>query len=580
MAFVRAGAYLYVQGGKMVRNGTDLAVVNQLLALDLRTSWSAGSPPWTILAGGRGVNLHSAVATPDNQTLFTFSVERDRFTLTIASYDIQQNKWLPSAAERPTGDTVAGMKAVMDPQTEAVYVNGADYINVYNSRSDALQSERYPESVFPSRAFAGGVYNSARKTIMYLGGYSTSFLYENTTYISEYATALQTWSIFIANNAQSHNLSVFKETHGERPSPRADHCMAASEDGNTIVVFGGRIPPRDYDFSPNVNHTDTPRNFTGTLHVLDVRTGLWSQQQSSSPRLYMACIIVGDQFLVWGGFDGTSTVNNTPIVFDLNQRKWTTAYTAPLYYLPGQTVKEPTQQELSTEKPSNTPAILGGTLGTMALIALAVLAYQYRKRKSDRDVWAQQSSVNYSERSLERKKSSMAGSKFHLSDESQVRSPHAMAEKAITGRNPQELKAMSGSFWEPHRNKNNPQLPYSEGGVSPPLMSTFSLTGETIAPYAPASYSPLPVGASWSYTPPTYIPVEMLPSPVIFVPQGHYNYPSTSAYIPSVASNSSSQNSAERPGHFGYSYSDGSLPTHSTFHSEPRSAPLPLLPNS
>ncbi|KAF9968519.1 hypothetical protein BGZ70_003080 [Mortierella alpina] len=197
MAFVRADKFLYVQGGKIVRNGADLAVLSQLLALDLSTSWPVGSPPWETLAGGRGVNLHSAVATPDNQTLITFARERDQNTLTIASYNIQQKQWLPSISEIPTGDMVGGMKAVMDPQTEAVYINGADYLHVYNSRSDALRSEVYPARAFPSRSFAEGVYNSARKTVMYLGGYSPSFLYENTTYISEYATALQTWSILV-----------------------------------------------------------------------------------------------------------------------------------------------------------------------------------------------------------------------------------------------------------------------------------------------------------------------------------------------------------------------------------------------
>lgn len=156
------------------------------------------SPPWKILAGGRGANLHSAVATPDNQTLITLSVERNPFMLTIARYDIQQKQWLPSASELSTGDMVAAMRAVMDPQTEAVYINGADSLNVYNSRSDTLRSALYPPRAFPSRSFAGGVYNSARKTVMYLGGYSPNFLYENTTYISEYATASQTWSIFVS----------------------------------------------------------------------------------------------------------------------------------------------------------------------------------------------------------------------------------------------------------------------------------------------------------------------------------------------------------------------------------------------
>ncbi|KAF9968518.1 hypothetical protein BGZ70_003079 [Mortierella alpina] len=223
---------------------------------------------------------------------------------------------------------------------------------------------------------------------------------------------------------------------------------------------------------------DTAQNFTGTLHVLDVQSREWFQQPSSTPRLYAACVLVGDQFLVWGGFNGTSTVNNTPIVFDLTKREWATAYKAPLYYDQGQVAVQPTQQEIPTTQPSssssssNTPAILGGTLGSMALIALTVLAYLYRKWKSDLASWAQQSSTNDSGSSLQTKKSSLAtASQCHLSDDSPVRNPHGLAEKASPGRDPQETKAMSGSSWEPHRNKNNPQLPYSEGAISPPLMT-------------------------------------------------------------------------------------------------------------
>ncbi|KAF9567717.1 hypothetical protein EC968_003176 [Mortierella alpina] len=562
MAFVRAGKYLYVQGGKVVRDEADLAVLGQLFALDLSVSWPVKSPPWEALAGGRGVNLHSAVATPDNQTLITFAVERDQFTLTIARYDVQQKQWLSSISELPTGDVVGGMKAVMDPQTEAVYINGAGYLQVYNSRSDALRSEQYSPGAFPSRAFAGGVYNSARKTIMYLGGYSPNFLYENTTYISEYATALQTWSIL--------------KTHGERPSPRADHCMAASEDGNTVVVFGGRVPPRDYDFSPLTNHIDTAKNFTGSLHVLDVRSGEWTQQQSSSPRLYAACIIVGDQFLAWGGFDGMNTVNNTPIVFDLTKREWVTSYRAPLYYSQGQTATQPPQEEFATTRPSNTPAILGGTLGAMALIALTVLAYLFIKRKSNLNAWAQQSSINNSGSTLQSKKSSITASQFHQSDGSQVRSPYALYEKTTSGRNPQEAMAMSGSFWEPHRSKNDPQLPYSEGCVTPPLV-TYSSFGASTTLAPASSYSPLTVSTSWSYTPPTLIPVEANPSPVIFVPQGRNYYShSSSSHIPSAPAHDN-RDSAGRPAPFGYNYHDGFLPPHSTFHSELRSAPMPPI---
>ncbi|KAI7815976.1 hypothetical protein BC939DRAFT_72868 [Gamsiella multidivaricata] len=164
--------------------------------------------------------------------------------------------------------------------------------------------------------------------------------------------------------------------------------MTASEDGNTVVVYGGRI-------DLNTTH-NPPTNFTGTFYTLDITTGKWSQGPDGGVRLYMACTIVGNQFVAWGGSGGSSTIVGPPVVFDLSLRKWVESYTAPAYYLstsisattsglvPTGAVSSLPDGSKDSSSSSNLGAILGGVFGGLLVIALSGLIYLYLKRKEDR----------------------------------------------------------------------------------------------------------------------------------------------------------------------------------------------------
>lgn len=151
------------------------------------------------------------------------------------------------------------------------------------------------------------------------------------------------------------------------------------------MVYGGR--------SPNSPVTP-PSNFTNTFFVLDVPTGKWTQGPNGDLRAYMACIIVGDQFIAWGGTDGISTLSTPPRIFDLTKMLWVTTYTAPSYYFTAPTSSSgvppsstpstnplPGTSGSKTSTSSNMGAILGGALGGLAVIGLAGAVFVYLKRK-------------------------------------------------------------------------------------------------------------------------------------------------------------------------------------------------------
>lgn len=252
-----------------------------------------------------------------------------------------------------------------------------------------------------------------------------------------------------------------------------------------MVMFGGRTPP--------------PGNFTGTFYILDVPSKTWVQGPSASTRLYSACVIVGDQFVVWGGFDGKSTIDGPPIIYSFTQKQWIEQYTPPPYMPIAPSVPEGgggSQNSSSPTNPGNTGnstssnlgGILGGTLGSLCVVALAGVVYLYMKRRGDKAMYemqAQQRIIRQAERTNESFRGgnnntrggaggdgSVTGSgQFMKSTEQNALPPYIMT----TARNPQMAAAMAadnnsytslrspqdalamGLHFEPH-NRNDPQL--------------------------------------------------------------------------------------------------------------------------
>ncbi|KAH7052915.1 hypothetical protein BKA57DRAFT_282025 [Linnemannia elongata] len=506
MAFMRGGNYLYVQGGKLVTNEVQISKSSQLAALDLSKSWPASAPVWKILNPGPAYNLYNGVSTADNQTLITFYNNQALF---VNIYNVQTDKWEYTSV-KTTGELLQAIRTVIDPKTGQIYIDGADNMIVYNPTSRDISYTLIPPGTLNSRFFAGAGYHPTRRSIMYMGGVTGGLEFEATTYITEFLLDSQTWGTF--------------PTIGDLPTPRCDHCMAISEDGNTVVMFGGRTPP--------------PGNFTGSFYILDVPSKTWVQGPTASTRLYSACAIVGDQFVVWGGFDGKSTIDGPPIIYSFSQKKWVQQYTPPSYFAslpapttPGGTGSVPqnpngsnssggstgnNSSSSSSSSSTNLGGILGGTLGSLCVVALAGVVYLYMKRRSDKALYesqAQQRIIQQAERSNEPSgggggDGSVAGSaKFMKSGDLRgppylmaARNPQVGAAMAAdlndysSARSPQDAVAM-GLHFEPH-NRHDPQL----------------------LPMSPLNNPKGPDFQQQQFKPPVFVPTSGSLTPTIFDP--------------------------------------------------------------
>ncbi|KAF9174024.1 hypothetical protein BGX21_010518 [Mortierella sp. AD011] len=393
LAFARVGSDLIVQGGKIVVNGVQQSVTGQTFALDLSSSWPTSSPSWRPFATGTPSTAFYGLSSGDNQTFITIKVV-DTVSYTLSTLNVQQNTWQVMSLNNNDTDTY-GVYPVLDPTTDLIYIAGKVNMNVYNMKENVWTSTSIPANTLTQRYFGGAVYNKARHSIMYIGGYNYGAPnnLENNTYLTEYTLTPGKWGVVT--------------TTGTLPSPRADFCMAISDDSNTIVVFGGRT------------RAEPTSVFTGSIYILNMTSGTWVQGPQQPPRIYTTCVIVGNQFVAWGGSDGNNTLSGTPLVYDLTTNSWVDNYTAPAYYTnapaptTGSSGTSPTRSSgapgsnstspLSTAENSQPPlgAIIGGAVGAAAVGALTTALFFVRKRKIERaknDELAQRKALYAAER--------------------------------------------------------------------------------------------------------------------------------------------------------------------------------------
>ncbi|KAF9146272.1 hypothetical protein BGX30_002528 [Mortierella sp. GBA39] len=194
------------------------------------------------------------------------------------------------------------------------------------------------------------------------------------------------------------------KTTGNPPSMRADHCMAISEDGSRMVVFGGRV-------------NNVPNN---EVFVLNTATGAWTQGPSADARMYPACTIAGNLLLIWGGTNSANSVaNGNMLIYNYVNSTWLISYTPPTSYsglvppkipttagsgtTPSST-SAPSSPSSSASKPdspsgslygTNTSSnnkessndlgvIVSGVVGSLAVISAAVGFLVYRRKQQQR----------------------------------------------------------------------------------------------------------------------------------------------------------------------------------------------------
>jgi hypothetical protein len=161
-------------------------------------------------------------------------------------------------------------------------------------------------------------------------------------------------------------------------------CVASAYGGSKMVLFSSRM------FVPNIQ---------GAIFIFDVVKRTWKRTGTTNYETATACAVTGDQFIVWGGDYGKTTLRtltNSTRVFNMKTEKWVTSYIAPPRPTTTATATSFTSQlqptttqhinsdlndaPSSDEKLATTIAIITSVL--MAIILTVIVVYLRKSKRS------------------------------------------------------------------------------------------------------------------------------------------------------------------------------------------------------
>ncbi|KAG0272012.1 hypothetical protein BGZ95_000118 [Linnemannia exigua] len=397
MAYATVGEEtLYIQGGNPDEQGVNLS--NQFYALDLtQPTWDTSSPPWTVLGTGAGhqsaprASNHFMTVSDSGRSLvlwFTLWAEgRAKYIQgRVIKYRIAPSTWFIQQ-EMPHDydvDVSVVRSGATDPATNRLYIPGGFQNETGMAVYDISASTDTDNSTVGSAISAQMAHSLANGTFSGFSAVWSDYRNSMLLYGGTYSTGsvggtLQQPSVFadrLLEYKPSQNAWNVLETKGTSPGNLTRHCMVQAYGGRNLVVFGG---------SSSAGTDIVPQ---GDIYVLDLVSMEWTQgKQANRPdfRAAMACTVAGDNFVSWGGTNGTKPLDST-IVYDLSKRQWTNQF-----ILKTSSTSSPSSPS-STEAASHMGAIIGGSIAGVVVVASLVgfVVYNRRRQRSIQDQIARQ----------------------------------------------------------------------------------------------------------------------------------------------------------------------------------------------
>ncbi|KAF9124919.1 hypothetical protein BGW39_007796 [Mortierella sp. 14UC] len=312
MAYTTVNNTLYVQGGA----GPLIIHNSQFFSLDLTLSgWNTSSPHWKVLPVGAGAHsapfehYHTMTATKDKKDLVVWGSRTG-----ISTYNFATTTWTNDTAYDPISLLGAGKDPMgLDPITGLIYIptvaNNGTGMRIYNSdtRTSSIVP-MYPSTILPYQAKAFTfVWSELRKSFLFFGGFGlVNDIPQYNDSMIEYQPSTYSWT---------------RVPTSGRPGLLASHCMIPAYGGTKMVVFGGWQGLRSVA-------SQTP-SYSSALYMLDVNEMKWTliSEGAVVGRRDMACAVVGDNFVAWGGIDNNDQVAGT-LIYNLKSNQWTDTYIA------------------------------------------------------------------------------------------------------------------------------------------------------------------------------------------------------------------------------------------------------------
>ncbi|KAF8984824.1 hypothetical protein BGZ46_006937 [Entomortierella lignicola] len=336
------GSAMYIHGGTI---STPAPLSGQTFSIDLSSNWTTDAPLYTQLSTGFADYKFPNTLMKGNSSWFTVSNH------TAYQYLIANNTWNEIGVSG-NANPMSGISAAMDPSSGLVYVANGWIVNttvsmqIYNPENNQLSNVAVPPSLTGASSFAT-LWSPTRNSLLVHGGVvSGSMLRSLYEYIPEVG-----WTLL--------------SDQGDVPSARKSHCMVNAYGGTKIIVFGG---------------IDQNGAVLGDIYSLDTKTLIWTKGTTGGAliaRGEAACAITNDLMVVWGGCNSNIVAKSSNItaVYNMKQNIWQRTYTP----LPDPGPSTAPSPDGSSSK-SNIGAIVGGTIGGLAVIAFAAGFLIYRRK--------------------------------------------------------------------------------------------------------------------------------------------------------------------------------------------------------
>ncbi|KAG0254137.1 hypothetical protein DFQ27_007020 [Actinomortierella ambigua] len=296
-AYAKYKNKFYINGGATSLTASVLGSSGQFFALDLSKSWTSVSPAWIQLPDGPRKDYHGAAMSLDGKFLLT--------SCSVASvshrFSFDTNTW--SVSKAPCRSAAYGVSPVtLGTDGTALTAGGrgvvgvAELYEIYSFATDQAVTVPLPDTavngtpILPGRQYYQVVWSEPLKSAVFFGGFGL------------HGSSIGTVTLY---HPESKQWSLMKTT-GANNTNNFGHCMAITDDGKTILSFGGYFAEQTGAII-----------FSSSLYILNLTTGVWTLAvDSSSQRADSACTIAGDYFLLWGGSYKLQAGINTTLDFD------------------------------------------------------------------------------------------------------------------------------------------------------------------------------------------------------------------------------------------------------------------------
>ncbi|KAF9953697.1 Acyl-CoA-binding domain-containing protein 5 [Modicella reniformis] len=327
---------MYVHGGT-IDQGTPYG---QTFSIDLSTNWTTLQPAFTPLPNGFQDYLFASALMNNGNTWFSLSNK------TAYNFCLTNLTWNTLGSVEFASDT-KGISAATDPTTGLVYI-----VNGYTSNGTLAMQEYNPDidriNLIEMNAMLKTIINSATAWSTRLGA-----LLVHGGMIVGGGTVQRSLFQYLPGSRWSQ-----LPDKGDLPPARKSHCMIPAYNGTKMVVFGG---------------IDQTGAVMSDIYILDTGTLVWikgTDGGAAVARANTACAVTNDLFIAWGGSDSTfrALTGSNTVIYNMKTQAWQTNYM-------------PNADNGSNPSPSYTGAIIGGVVGSAAVIACTVGFLFYKRRK-------------------------------------------------------------------------------------------------------------------------------------------------------------------------------------------------------